>query len=369
MVEEIITGLSRVHWFFVISRNSSFTYKGRAVDIKQVGRELGVRYVLEGSVRKAPGRVRITAQLIDATNGHHVWADRFDGDLADVFELQDRVTESVVGAIEPSLLTAEIKRAQAKLTESLDAYDLYLRALGAMLLTERAGTGKAKALLRRALSIDPSFTPAKGTLVIAYVHRQGQGWAEPGEKEAAIALARECAIEGREDPAALRAAGHALAWFAGETEQGIALLQRAMHLNPNSAAILGSAGYVYCLAGQPAPAIECLSRALRLDPLGPEAPLALAWLGLAHLFAGRVREALDCTERAVHSRPDWLPPLRIRVAALMHAGRVEEAQAAARRVLVADPAFRLSTHYLGNLGHRPAWDSYRKALRDAGLPE
>jgi len=368
MVDEIITGLSRVRWFFVISRNSSFTYKGRAVDVKQVGRELGVRYVLEGSIRKAAGRVRITGQLIDATTGGHIWADRFDGDLADIFELQDRVTESVVAAIEPSLLNAEIQRAQAKPTESLDAYDLYLRALSHFYSKTRADLDAATVLLRRALSIDPSFTPAKGTLVVAYTQRIAQGWAETGEAETAVALARECAVEGRDDPISLRSAGHALALLAGEREEGVALQQRAMHFNPNSPATLVWAGWTYCFAGQPEPAIECLSRALRLDPLGAEVIDVASGLALAHLLAGRLQEALDYTERALHASPDWRPTLRFRIAALMGVGRIDEARALAQRLLAVDPEFRLSTRPV-SFGHGAMREVYRNALRDAGLPE
>jgi adenylate cyclase len=368
MVDEIITGLSRVRWFFVISRNSSFTYKGRAVDVKQVGRELGVRYVLEGSIRKAAGRVRIIGQLIDATTGRHVWADRFDGDLAGVFDLQDRVTESVVGAVEPNLLNAEIQRAQAKPTDSLDAYDLYLRALWHFYSKTRAGLDAAIVLLRRALAIDPSFTPAKGTLVYAYSQRIAQGWAETGEPELAIAMARECAVEGRGDPISLRSAGHALALLADEREEGVALLQRAIHLNPNSPATLARAGYTYCFAGQPEPAIECLSRALRLDPLGGEGVHAASGLALAHLLAGRLEEALAYTERSLHANPDWRPSLRFRIAALMGVGRIDEARALAQRLLSVDPGFRLSTRPL-NFGYGAMREAFRNALRDAGLPE
>jgi TolB-like protein len=368
MVDDIITGLSRINWLFVIARNSTLAYRHRPVDIKQVGRELGVRYVLEGSIRKAAGRVRITGQLVDATTGRHIWADRFDGDLADVFELQDRVTESVVGAIEPSLLNAEIRRAQAKPTESLDAYDLYLRALPHFYSKTRADFHAATVLLRRALSIDPSFTAAKGTLVVVYTQRIAQGWAETGEAEMAIALARECAVEGRDDPISLRSAGHVLALLADEREEGIVLLQRAMQFNPNSAATLVRAGWTYCFAGQPEPAIECLSRALRLDPLGAEVIDATSGLALAHLLAGRLDEALDYTERALHTNPDWRPTLRFRIAALMGVGRVDEARALAQRLLSADPEFRLSTRPV-NFGYGTMRETFRNALREAGLPE
>jgi adenylate cyclase len=367
MVDEIITALSRVRWFFVVSRNSSFTYKGRAVDVKQVGRELGVRYVLEGSIRKAAGRVRITGQLIDATKGHHVWADRFEGDLADVFELQDRVTESVVGAIEPSLLSAEIKRAQAKPTDSLDAYDLYLRSFAQLYSNARENNDAGLALLRQAILIDPAFTPAKGMLVRFQTLRHAQGWAEPSDTEAAITLANECVIEGRNDPSMLGRAGLLLALVADEREQAVTLLERAMRLNPNSAGILVNAGFVYCLAGQPEPAIECLSRALRLHPFDANGSRVLGGIGLAHLLADHVKEALDYTESAVNSQPLFLPVLVFRIAALVRAGRIDDARAVAKKFLNADPTFRIST--------RPAFgdgrmrEAFRNALHDAGLPK
>jgi len=191
MVEEIITALSRIRWLFVIARNSAFTYKGRAVDVRQVGRELGVRYVLEGSVRRAGGRVRITGQLVEAETGHHVWADRFDGELADVFGLQDRVTEAVTGAVEPNLRAAEVERAGRKPTGSLDAYDLYLRALPHLYAWDRAGSDAALDLLRRAMALDPAFALEKALAAHCLQHRQWQGWGAPGEREEALALARE----------------------------------------------------------------------------------------------------------------------------------------------------------------------------------
>jgi adenylate cyclase len=285
-----------------------------------------------------------------------------------VFKLQDRVTESVVSAIEPSLLNAEIQRAQAKPTENLDAYDLYLRALPHFYSKTRADFHAATVLLRRALSNDPSFTAAKGTLVVVYTQRIAQGWAETGEAEMAIALARECAVEGRDDPISLRSAGHVLALLADEREEGVALLQRAMHLNPNSPATLATAGWTYCFAGQPEPAIECLSRALRLDPLGAEGIHLASGLALAHLLAGRLEEALDYTERSLHANPDWRPTLRFRIAALMGVGRVDEARALAQRLLAVDPEFRLSTRPV-NFGYGTMREAFRNALRDAGIPE
>ena len=336
--------------------------------MKQVGRELGVRYVLEGSVRKAAGRVRITGQLIDATTGRHVWADRFDGDLADVFELQDRVTESVVAAIEPSLLGAEIKRAQAKPTASLDAYDLYLRAVVSL----RAGTREANdsgiALLQRAVEIDPSFTPAKGMLVQFHSNRVVQGWAEPSETEAAIALARQCLIGSRNNPLILSRVGLLLVLATNEREQGVALVERAIRMNPNSPNHLVYAGFAYCLVGQPERGINCLSRALQLYPLDPFPSRVLGGIGLAHLLAGRAQQALEYTERAVNSEPLFRPILVVRIAALAVAGRIEEAHTLAQKYIRFDPNFRISSMPM-KFDDGIMLENFRNALLAAGLPE
>src|SRR5262249_22885906 len=205
MVEEIITALSRIRWLFVIARNSSFTYKGQAVDVKRVGQELGVRYVLEGSVRKAAGRVRITAQLIDATSGAHLWADRFDGSLEDVFDLQDEVARSVAGVIEPALQAAEIARSSTRSTNDLTAYDLYLRALAAFFPVTEEGVIEAQRLLEQAILIDPHYAPALSWAAHCHLRLLIEGWVEASEtsRDKAVDLARRALQLVEHDPCVL----------------------------------------------------------------------------------------------------------------------------------------------------------------------
>jgi len=237
IVEEITTGISRLPWLFVIARNSSFTYKGKAVDVKQVARELGVRYVLEGSVRKAANRVRITAQLIDTTSGAHIWADRFDGALDDIFELQDQVASGVVGAIEPKLRQSEIERATRKPTESLDAYDLYLRALLGVHQLTSEGVENAIRQLERALEIDPSYGPAAALAAYCRARQVAHGWARRTPELEAVALhfARRAIDTGKDDPDALWMAGQMIAQYSGDHKAGAAAIERALLLNPNAA--------------------------------------------------------------------------------------------------------------------------------------
>ena len=252
VVEEIITAISRMRWLFVIARNSSFTYKGRDVDVKRIGRELGVRYVLEGGVRKAAGRVRITGQLIDASTGMHLWADRFEGPIEDIFDLQDQVTASVVGAIAPKLEQAEIERAKRKPTENLDAYDYYLRAMASLYQWTKESNNEALRLLYRAIELDPNFASAYGVAAWCYVWRKTQGWVTDGAQEAAEAtrLAQRAVELGKDDAIALSAGGYALAHIAGDLDDGAAFIDRALVLNPNLAGTWLNSGWVRILAGR-----------------------------------------------------------------------------------------------------------------------
>ena len=372
VVEEIITALSRFRGLFVIARNSSFAYKGRAVDVKQVGRELGVRYILEGSVRKAGSRVRISGQLIDAATGAHLWADRFDGSLEDVFDLQDQVTSRVVGAIAPKLELAEIERARRKLTESLDAYDYYLRGFAAFHQWTPEANNEALSLFYKAIELDPLFASAFGMAARSYAQRKASGWVIDRDKELreTVRLARRAVELGRDDAVPLLAAGWALASVAGDLDTGAALIDRALVLNPNLATAWHCSGWTRVLLGEPEIAIEHSTRAMRLSPFDPLLNRMQCALATAHLFAGRYDEASLWAEKALQDQETYAAALRVLSASRALTGRLKEAQKAMERLRQVDPTLCLS-----NIDERLALrrpedlDVLSEGLRKAGLPE
>ena len=371
IVEEIITALSRMRSLFVIARNSSFTYKGRSVDVKQVGRELGVRYVLEGSVRKAGAKVRITGQLIDAETGAHLWADRFDGALEDIFDLQDQVTARVVSAIAPRLEQAEIERAKRKPTENLDAYDYYLRGMAAIHLWTREGNEEALALFGRAIDLDPGFAAAYGMAARCYSQRLGSGWMVDRAVETAAAerLARRAAALGRDDAVALCTSGLALALVAGDIDTGAELIERALVLNPNLASAWAFSAWVKIWAGDPEGGLERAGRAMQMSPHDPHMSNMQAAAGMAHLFAGRPAESWSLAHMAVRSNPNHLIAACVAAASGALTGRLTEAREVVVRLRERHPALRASD--LGFLILRRPEDLARLAegLRTAGLPD
>jgi TolB-like protein/class 3 adenylate cyclase len=371
LVEDIITGLSRFKSLFVIARNSSFTYKGRAADVRRVGLELGVRYVLEGSVRKAANRLRISGQLIDASTGTHLWADHFDGVLEDVFDLQDRVTMSVVGAIAPKLEQAEIERAMRKPTERLDAYDFFLRAMAQYHLFTRDSLLEARRLFRCATDLDPAYAAAYGFGSWCVAVGQTNSWlADPArEISEGVGLARRAVAIGMDDPVALVTGGAVLATLAGELENAIAYVDRAIILNPNLALAWSVSGWGRAFLGQHTDAIVRLERAIRLSPLDLLAHHFYTGMGWAHLFAGHYDEAASWARRAALEKPDWAPTARIETIACALAGRVVDAREALARMLVFDPDLRLSKLRLINWRRAEDRALYVEGLRKAGLPE
>jgi|RhiMethySRZTD1v2_1073278.scaffolds.fasta_scaffold25650_7 TolB-like protein len=373
VVEEIITSLSRIRWLFVIARNSSFTYKGRAVDIKQVGRDLGVRYVLEGSIRKSGKRIRVTGQLIDASVGTHLWADRFDGAIEDVFELQDQVTASVVGAIAPKLEQAEIERAKSKPTESLDAYDFFLRGLASFHKFTNHETDDALRLWQKAIELDPDFASAYALASMCYGRRKAQGWMTNRDQEIAEAtrLARHAVKCGRNDAVALAFGGYNLAYVSGELEDGVAHIEQGISLNPNLAAARYFAGWVNVWLGKPDLAIEHFLYGMRLTPIDPLVHLVHQGAAHALFFAGRYDEAIARASISLREHADHHAALRIGAASNALAGQTAEAANLIIRLRRIDPTLRVSNlrNALGPYRRQEHVAKYEDALRKAGLPE
>jgi TolB-like protein len=372
VVEDVITALSRFSGLFVIARNSSFTYKGRAVDVKQVGRELGVRYVLEGSVRKAWDRMRIVAQLIDAANGAHLWADRFDGALEDVFELQDRVTEGVVTAIAPKLEQAEIVRARRKPTESLDAYDYFLRGCESLHLSTQDSTTEALRLFSKAIELDANFAAAHGMAAFCYVARRASRWMTDRAQEVAEAdrLARKAVQLGADDAVALARGGHALAYVVEDFDAGKLFIDRALALNPNLAPAWFASGWLRVWMGEPETAIKHTARLMRMSPVDP----FLAWMhsatAFAHVFTGRYDSGVMHAELALSEKPDLHQALRAAAVSNALAGRLEQARKAIARLRQIDPTLRVSNlKDLTPLQRQADIAKYAEGMRLAGLPE
>src|SRR5262249_5963072 len=330
-----------------IARNSSFTYKGRPVDVKLVGRELGVRYVLEGSVRRAGRHMRIAGQLIDASTGAHLWADRFDGRVEDIFELQDQITASVVGAIAPKVEQAEIERTWRKPTENLDAYDYYLRGIATAeepgKESSREANEEALRLFYKAIELDPKFASAYGSVALCFARRKTRGWVIDREQETAEAarLAWHAAQLGQDDADSLSLAGYVLARVVGELDVGAALTDRAVLLNRNSALAWHCSGIMKCYLGDPDIAIEHFARSMRLNPLGVYVFHSQTFMGFSHLLAGRYNEAYFWANKALEHRPNFDPAMRLVTISSALSGRLDEAQKTMRHLLQLRPTLRI----------------------------
>lgn len=374
MTEDVISGLARINWLFVIARNSTFTFKGKAVDVKQVGHQLGVRYVLEGSVRKAGDRVRITSQLIDVATGAHIWTDRFDGALSDIFALQDRVTASVVGAIGSKLRKVEIERARAKPTESISAYDLFLRALALHNSLTVEGYREALRLLDRAIAIDPEYASAYGLAAYCRLRQLQRGWGASAvpDIEKGIRSARLAAEMGQDDPDALWMAGLVLAMLAGESEGGLGLIERSTILNPNSAGAWMASGMAHAYRGESNVAIEHLEHAAQLSPLDPLAYLFWYGTSFAHFADLRYLEAVDWVDRSIRAAPNYMPGMRLRTALCGWLGQAEEGRKWVSRIVEVNPDSSLKTlraHLSRSIHKSECLDTMIEGLRKAGFPE
>jgi TolB-like protein/class 3 adenylate cyclase/Tfp pilus assembly protein PilF len=371
-VEDIITALSHFRQLFVIARNSSFVYKGRAVDVKQVSRDLGVRYLLEGSVRKAANRIRITAQLIDAQTGVHLWAQRFDGGLEDIFDLQDQVTVRVVGEIAPKLEQAEIERSKRKPTDSLDAYDYYLRGREKLNRGTREATDEALSQFYAALQIDPDFASAHAMAAWCHFWRKVNGWMGDRVQEIAegARLARRAVELGQDDAVALTRSGHALGHLAADLDGGIALIDKALLINPNLAAAWFLGGFLRLWNGDPDGATTYFERAMRLSPLDPEMYRMQAGMAMAHLFAGRLDTASSLAETVLRHLPSFLMPVGVMAASHALAVRQEEAERAMTHLRELDPTLRISSLADWLPIRRPKdLATLADGLRKAGLPD
>jgi len=370
IVDEIVTGLSRIRWLFVIARTSSFTYKDQTVDVKQIGHELGVRYIVEGSVRKSGNRVRVTGQLIEAESSRHLWAGRFDGDLGDIFDLQDQLVTRVVGAIAPQLEKAEIERAKRELTNNPAAYDFYLRGLSRWNRWSGADNAAALKLFREAIDKDPEFATPYGLAASCYLFAKANDWQTEFD-EPEISRLTECAVEvGADDAVALCWAGHVRAFFFKEVDRALLLISRALELDVNLAVAWQRSGWVRCYVGDPEGAIESLNKAMRLDPLDTRVFLTQSAMAFAHFVAERDQEASDWAALALRTKPNWMPALRVAIASSAMQGRTDEAKVALQAYEKVDPNVsicKICEHY----PFRRPRDQQRlvTALRRAGVRE
>ena len=324
VTEDITTALSRLRWFFVVARNSSFVYKGRSVDVKQIGRELGVRYLLEGSIRKSGNRIRVTTQLVDTRSGAHHWAQTYDRDLTDIFELQDDITQSVTAAIEPKLVEAESVNAQSRSPEDLDAWDLVMRALAHYWRMTSAESDMAIGMLRQAVERYPDYGPAHSMLAFAILFSGHMGWTTENQENAyAGRLARRAAELDDDDPWAHIALGY-LAFVGRQTDEAVRKYRRALELNPNFAIAHGMLGWALALDGRSDEAIPFLERALNMSPHDPLRASFYCGISVAHYLAGRYCDAVDWSTKGVHQRPGFTGAYWILCASLAQAGRTDD---------------------------------------------
>jgi TolB-like protein len=333
MVEEITTALSRIRWLFVIARNSSFTYKGQAVDVKQVGRELGVRYLLEGSVRRAGNRIRITAQLIEADSAAHLWADHFDGSFEDIFELQDKVAVSVAGVIEPTLQDAERRRSVQRPTNDLTAYDLYLRGCAELSPWDKEGTLRALDLFGQSLERDPHYGPALGEAANCHRMLDLSGWTNDAEasRRQGLDLARRALRAAGNDPGVLANAAYVLGHFGEDIAAAHALIDRSLELNPSFALGWLRSGWLRLWVGQPDPAIKHFETSIRLSPRESRYGHYLG-IGVGHFFLRRFDEAQALLLQSLQERPSWVPTHRFLASCYVHMGRLDEARDVVKRL-------------------------------------
>ena len=370
IVEDIISALSRFRSFLVIARNTTFTYKGRSVNVPQIGRELGVRYVLEGSVRRSGERIRITAQLIDAATGMHMWAEHYDGVVADVFDLQDQITASVVGSIEPSIRAAEIERARRKRPDNLDAYDLVMRALPYVWSLEYGDNCEATKLLKEALRLDPDYPSALSLAAWCRGQRVVYNWSTniQEDKRETLRLAQAAAALAHDDPFILTVLGAALT-ITREFQRAASMLDRALSLDPNSAWAWNRSGWLRDYLDDPETAIDQFERSLRLSPFDPMAFNCEVGIGGAHFIARRYEAAAQWMEKALRSKPSAIWVHRTLAPAYALAGELDKARDSVGELLKDYPEIRISEILQALAFSKEVLDRFAEGLRQAGLPE
>jgi TolB-like protein/tetratricopeptide (TPR) repeat protein len=369
MVEDIITGLSRVKWLFVISRNSSFIYKGKPTDVRVVGRELGVRYVLEGSVRRSSNRVRVTGQLTETETGVHAWADRYDGMLGDIFTLQDQMTMSVIGAVEPTLRKAEVERTRRKRPDNLDAYDLFLRALPFAATAMPDNADQALAYLEEAIRLEPDYAAAHGFIAWCHEQRYLRAGLHPGTRKTALRHARLAIHAGGDDAMALAMGGFVIGVLERNYETALEALDCSLALSPSSALAFGFSSIIRAWMGDDTTAVEHAHMGIRLSPYDPLIYLPYVGLAYAHFFSGNYTEAASAARRAAAVSPQFSVPRYLHTAALVRLDRMEEARAMAAVLLELQPGFTVSGLASGNITTVERMAMLAGALREAGVPE
>jgi TolB-like protein len=371
IVTEIIAALSRVSGFFVISSTSSFTYKGRAVDLAQVGRELGVRYVVEGSIQQAGDRLRIFTQLVEAVTGHTIWQNRFDGQVSEIFDLQDQIAEEVAGALEPKLIWAEAARTRTKPTDSLSAYELCLRAAPLVSrMDTQTNLDEGLRLLREALQRDPGYVQAKAYYCLAHTGAVATRTWSFEQARAALDTALEVVNEAHDDPLALAYAGHYLAYVHNRHTDGMTALSRAERLNPNSGQVLMLKGWVHIYRNENEAAIADLTRAKRLSPLHPQIGIMTCGFGNVHMQMGKIPEAIGYFEQALSEYPEFVTAVQGLMACRFALGEIEEARRLAGIYRAKAPRFSVR-EYIENRPFESTEDLRQivDAMRGLGFPE
>ena len=371
VAEDLITELARARWFSIVARNTSFNYKGKGADSKQVARELGVRYVVEGSLRKAGSRVRISCQLVEAASGQHLWADRFDGTLEDTFDLQDRITESVIGSVGPVLRGAEIERARRKPEAEQDAYDLTVRSFPPTFAETPEDNEQALGLLTEVLETAPCYAMANALAAWCYQQRHLMDWpgAQPDDRETARRMARVAITEGTDAPLALALGGAVHAALTRDHDFALAALDRAMMINTNAAVVLGFDALTRCICGAYDSAIEHAEKALELSPLEPLVYHAEFALAFACLLCGRAEEAVAHARKAIEANRNFVLPYCVLAAGCARLGHAEEASQTVRRLIRAAPNFRLASLRKIRFADASRLQSDLELLRETNLPE